>query len=108
MIESKGIEEIKEEVEGLLEYNIIFEELEQSAFFNPETSMHITNHDFLQSRILISEILEKKEIIDRISNLSLNIESLKKSSLENNNEKIYPPLTFDYFVSKLMGSKLTY
>ena len=87
-IESKGIEEIKEEVEGLLEYNIIFEELEQSAFFNPETSMHITNHDFLQSRILISEILEKKEIIDRISNLSLNIESLKKSSLENNNEKI--------------------
>ena len=88
MIESKGIEEIKEEVEGLLEYNIIFEELEQSAFFNPETSMHITNHDFLQSRILISEILEKKEIIDRISNLSLNIESLKKSSLENNNEKI--------------------
>ena len=88
IIESKSIEEIKKEVEGLLEYNIIFEELEQSAFFNPETSMHITNHDFLQSRILISEILEKREISDRINNLSLHIESLKQASLENNDEKI--------------------
>ena len=88
MIESKSIEEIKKEIEDLSEYNLIFEELEQSAFFNPETSMHITNHDFLQSRILISEILEKREISGRISNLSLNIESLKQASLENNDEKI--------------------
>ena len=88
IIESKSIEEIKKEIEGLSEYNIIFEELGQSAFFNPETSMHITNHDFLQSRILISEILEKREISGRISNLILNIESLKQSSLENNGEKI--------------------
>ena len=87
-IESKGIEEIKKGIEGLSEYNIIFEELEQSAFFNPEISMHIDNHDFLQSRILISEILEKREISDRINNLSLNIESLKQASLENNDEKI--------------------
>ena len=87
-IESKGIEEIKKGIEGLSEYNIIFEELEQSAFFNPEISMHIDNHDFLQSRILISEILEKREISNRISNLSLNIESLKQASLENNDEKI--------------------
>ena len=88
MIESKSIEEIKQEIEGLLEYNILFEELEQSAFFNPEISMHIANHDFLQSRILISEILEKREISGRINNLSLNIESLKQASLENNHEKI--------------------
>jgi len=88
MIESKSIEEIKQEIEGLSEYNIIFEELEQSPFFNPETSMHINNHDFLQSRILVSEILEKKEINGRISNLSLNIGSLKQASLENNDEKI--------------------
>ena len=88
IIESKGIEEIKKEIEGLSEYNIIFEELEQSAFFNPEISMHITNHDFLQSRILISEILEKREISDRLNNLGLNIELLKQASLENNDEKI--------------------
>ncbi|MBI2522830.1 hypothetical protein HYW19_00400 [Candidatus Woesearchaeota archaeon] len=88
IIESKGIEEIKQEIEGLSKYNLLFEELEQSPFFNLEISMHINNHDFLQSRILISEIVEKREIIDRISNLSLNIESLNRSSLENNNEKI--------------------
>ena len=88
IIESESIEEIKKEIEGLSEYNIVFEELEQSAFFNPETSMHIANHDFLQSRILISEILEKREISGRISNLSLNIESLRQASLENNDEKI--------------------
>ena len=88
IIESKSVEEIKKDIEGLSEYNIIFEELEQSAFFNPKISMHINNHDFLQSRILISEILEKGEIRDRISNLSLNIELLKQASLENNDEKI--------------------
>ncbi|MEK6876882.1 MAG: hypothetical protein AABX63_05680 [Nanoarchaeota archaeon] len=87
-IESKDIDEIKKETEELSEYNIVFEELEQSAFFNPEISMHIKNHDFLQSRILISEILEKKEISDRINNLSLNIKLLKQASLENNDEKI--------------------
>ena len=88
MIESKSIEEIKQEIEGLSEYDLIFEELEQSTFFNPEISMHIANHDFLQSRILISEILEKREISGRINNLSLNIGSLKQASLENNGEKI--------------------
>ena len=88
IIESESIEEIKKEIENLSEYNILFEELEQSALFNPETSMHIANNDFLQSRILISEILEKREISGRISNLSLNIESLRQASLENNDEKI--------------------
>ena len=88
IIESKSVEEIKKDIEGLSEYNIIFEELEQSPFFNPEISMHIDNHDFLQSRILISEILEKREISDRLNNLGLNIELLKQASLENNDEKI--------------------
>ena len=88
IIESKSVEEIKKDIEGLSEYNIIFEELEQSPFFNPEISMHIDNHDFLQSRILISEILEKREISDRLNNLCLNIELLKQASLENNDEKI--------------------
>ncbi|MEK6876632.1 MAG: hypothetical protein AABX63_04420 [Nanoarchaeota archaeon] len=88
IIESNSIEEIKQEIEGLSEYNIIFEELEQSAFFNPETSMHISNHDFFQSRALISEILEKKEINDRLGTLGFHISSLQQSILSDDNEKI--------------------
>ncbi len=88
MIESKSIEEIKQEIEGLSEYNIIFEEMEQSAFFNPEISMHIANHDFFQSRALISEIVEKKEVNDRLGTLGFHVNSLQQAILSNDNEKI--------------------
>lgn len=111
MIESRSIEEIKQEIEGLSEYNIIFEELEQSAFFNPEISMHIANHDFLQSRILISEILEKREINDRLGTLGFHVSLLQQAILSNDNEKIKEKISLilnnDYSSIKTIISELS-
>ncbi|MCH8329256.1 MAG: hypothetical protein IIB81_02595, partial [Nanoarchaeota archaeon] len=40
--ESKTFEETKKDLEELYEYNILFEEMENSNFFAPENSMHLT------------------------------------------------------------------
>ena len=88
IIENKGIEEIMQEISGLSEYNALFDDLEQSALFNPETSMCINNHDFFQNRTLVSEIMEKRGINDRLGNLAFHINSLRNAASENNNEQI--------------------
>ncbi len=88
MIESKSIEEIKQEIEVLSEYNLIFEELEHSALFNPQTSMHISNNDFFESRILIDGIIEKREINERLGTLGFHINSLQQDILSNDNKKV--------------------
>tara|TARA_Y100000310_G_scaffold281722_1_gene302378 strand:- start:18039 stop:18590 length:552 start_codon:yes stop_codon:yes gene_type:complete len=85
---SKNLEEINENINELSEYNVLFEELEENSFFDPEISIHAKDNDFLQSRVLISEIIGKKEIIDRLNNLKLHVGSLKEAMLDDNDQKI--------------------
>ena len=79
--ESKSLEETKKDLEELSEYDIVFEELEKSNFFAPKNSMHINNDTFMQLKLLISEIKEKQEIRERLSNLSYSINWLKVGTI---------------------------
>ncbi len=84
---SKNFEEIKKDLEELYEYDIVFEELEKSRFFK-ESSMHIKNNDFIQTRLLISEIKDKKEITEMLNSLGYNVGLLRASILRQDKEKI--------------------
>lgn len=79
--ESKTFEETKKDLEELYEYNILFEEMENNNFFAPENSMHLTNDDFIQTRLLISGIKEKQEISERLSSLSYSVGWLRTGVL---------------------------
>jgi|TARA_B100001964_G_C14099815_1_gene538763 hypothetical protein len=79
--ETKSFEETKKDLEGLYEYDIILEELENSNFFAPENSIYINYDTLMQARSIISEIKEKQEIKDRLNSLSYSIGWLKTSVL---------------------------
>ena len=79
--ESKSFEETKKDLEELYEDNILFEEMEKSNFFAPQTSMHISNDAFIQTRLLISEIKEKQEILERLGSLSYSVGWLRTGVL---------------------------
>jgi len=85
---SKSFEEINNKINEFSEYNGLFQELEENALFDPGIPAHIKNKDFLQSRLLVSEIIEKKEIVERFNNLVLNIGSLKEAMVKDEDEKI--------------------
>jgi hypothetical protein len=88
VIKIKSIDEIRWDISQISEYNLLFDELEQSALFMPEISMHISNHDFFHSRAMVSEIIEKKEINNRLANLTLNLASLNDAAVDDNKDKI--------------------
>ena len=79
--ETRSFEEAKKDLEGLYEYDIILEELENSNFFAPENSIYINYDTLMQARSIISEIKEKQEIKDRLNSLSYSIGWLKTSVL---------------------------
>ncbi|MFH0867957.1 MAG: hypothetical protein V1831_01470 [Candidatus Woesearchaeota archaeon] len=79
--ENKSFEETKKDLEELHEYNIILEELENGNFLAPENSIYLTNEDFIQTRLLISEITKKQEITERLSSLSYNVGWLKAGAI---------------------------
>lgn len=69
----KALEEAKRELEGLHEYNSVFEELEKSNLFASENSIHFDNETFILASSLISEIAGKQEIMQRLNSLSYSI-----------------------------------
>ena len=85
--ESKSFEEVKEDLKNLSEYHFIFDELEKCAFFKPENSIYLGNKKYIETKWLISDIAEKREIIERLNNLGLNLSLLKGAILENNSKK---------------------
>ena len=71
--ENRSFEETKRDLEELHEYNIIFEELEKSTFFQAENSMHLDNDVFMQNQLIISGIKEKQEITNKLNDLAYNV-----------------------------------
>ena len=71
--ENRSFDETKRDLEELHEYNIIFEELEKSTFFQAENSMHLDNDVFMQNQLIISEIKEKQEITNKLNDLTYNV-----------------------------------
>ena len=71
--ENRSFEETKRDLEELHEYNIIFEELEKSTFFQAENSIHLDNDVFMQNQLIISEIKEKQEITNKLNDLTYNV-----------------------------------
>jgi len=85
--ENKNFEEIKKDLEELYEYDVMFEDLEKSRLFK-ESSMHIKNDEFIQIRLLISEIKDKKEITEMLNSLGYNIGLLRASILRQDKQKM--------------------
>lgn len=85
---SKSLEEAKKDLEEFHEYDVIFEELEKSSLFQAEASMHIDNNAFIQNQLLISEIIEKQEIADRLNSLSYSVGWLRSAILIRDNNII--------------------
>lgn len=79
--ETDSFEQIKKDLEDLQEYDIVLEELEKCNFFAPENSIYIDNDTLVQFSSLISEIMQKQEIKDRLNSLSYSISWLKASVL---------------------------
>ena len=65
----------------------MFEDLEKSRLFK-ESSMHIKNDEFIQIRLLISEIKDKKEITEMLNSLGYNIGLLRASILRQDKQKM--------------------
>ena len=108
-IESKSFEEIKQDLDDLNEYRIIFEELEKN-FFDAENSMHIENSAFIQTQLLISEINEKQEIAGRLNSLSYSVGWLKAATLIKDssivNKAIKNIISNEYSSIKVIVSEL--
>lgn len=75
----KSLDEVKKELEGLHEYNIVFEELEKNNLFTQENSMRINNDILSQTSSIISEIKEKRDINHRLNSLSYTVGWLKSA-----------------------------
>ncbi|MBL7055714.1 hypothetical protein ISS07_02255 [Candidatus Woesearchaeota archaeon] len=93
-----NFEQIKNELEELYESEILFEELDKGSFFG-DSSMHINNDFFMESRILISEIREKKEINEQLGSLCYHVNLLRAEMLRNDRKKA------TQIVSKIMKNK---
>ena len=108
--ENKSFEETKEDLEELYKYNIIFEELEKGTLFDPEVSMHIKNNEFIQTRLLISEIREKQEIKNRLNSLGYSVGWLKAAVLIKDrniaNKSIESIIKNDYSSISIIVSEL--
>lgn len=108
--ENKSFEETKRDLEDLYKYNVIFEELEKGTLFDPEVSMHIKNNEFIQTRLLISEIKEKQEIKDRLNSLGYSVGWLKAAVLIKDkniaNKSIESIIKNDYSSISIIVSEL--
>ncbi len=81
----KALEEAKRELEGLHEYNSVFDELEKADLFAAENSIHFDNEMFIQASSLISEIAGKQEIMQRLNSLSYSITWLNSAISSKDN-----------------------
>ena len=77
--EPKSFSETKNDIEELHEYNIDIEDLEISTLFK-EGSMYVNNEDFVQFRLIASEIKDKQEITNKLKSLADNIDLLNSIS----------------------------
>ena len=77
--EKKSFSETRKDIEELQEYDIVFEDLERSTLFE-ESSMYVNNEDFMQFRLLASEIMDKQDITNKLKSLSHNISLLNSIS----------------------------
>jgi len=81
-----NFEQVKSEIEELHESEILFEELDRGSFFG-DNSHNISNDFFIESRILVSEIKDKKEINERLSSLCYHINLLRAEILRRDKVK---------------------
>jgi len=77
--EPKSFSKTKNDIEDLQEYDIVFEDLDRSTLFE-EGSMYVNNEDFMQFRLLASEIMDKQDITNKLKSLAHNTDLLSSVS----------------------------
>jgi hypothetical protein len=86
-LDAINLEKIKEEIESLSGNSSLFAELEDCVLYNPILSSNISNNNFMESRILISNLSKKGLISDRLQNLRMQINLLKDAIESGDSEK---------------------
>lgn len=84
--EERTFPQLKRDLDALEEQKVVFEALHQSSLFE-DKSVHVSNDHLLQARLLISEIKEKQEIIDKLDGLASDVGLLRSTVLTNDKEK---------------------
>jgi hypothetical protein len=86
-LETINFEKLKDEIDSLSAKAPLFTQLEDSVLYNPILYSGFPKNNFIESRILISNLSKKSLIFDRLQNLRMHISSLKEAIESNNLEK---------------------